>query len=130
MALFKQAFTRAGAAPDLGALANTLRPTLGDPFYLNAQLATGGVVTVFVEKPTVWTGPQTTAVQSAITAAADATPQSEAQNAIDNMAIFDKAILLALLDQINVIRAALPSPLGAITPAQAAAAVRAKAATL
>lgn len=130
MAMNRQAFTRAGAAPDLAALSITIRPTLGDPFYLNAQLSSAGVVTVFVDKPSVWTGPQTTAVQSAITAAADATPQTDAQNQIDGMPIFEKAILLALIDQLNVIRAALPVPLGAITPAQAAAAVRAKAATL
>lgn len=37
-----------------------------------------------------------------------------------------RAILLTLLDQINTIRAALPSPLVAITPAQAKAAVQAK----
>jgi hypothetical protein len=78
----------------------------------------------------VWTGPQITAVQSAVTAAPVSTPQTEAQNAIDDMGIFDKAVLLALIDQLNVIRAALPSPLVAITPAQAANAVRAKAGTL
>lgn len=126
----KQAFTRAGVAPDLIALANVVRATVGDPFYVAAQLSSGGVVTLFVEKPSAWTGPQITAVQAAVTAAADATAQTDAQNQIDTMAIFEKAILLTLLDQINVIRAALPAPLGAITPAQAAAAVRTKAGTL
>lgn len=130
MALIRQSFTRGGGVPDLVALATTIRPTVSDPFYLSVQVATGGVVTVVVEKPSAWTGPQTTAVQSAVTAAADQTPQGDAQNAIDTMAIFDKAILLALIDQLNVIRAALPSPLGPITPAQAANAVRAKAGTL
>lgn len=130
MPLFRQVFTRVGAAPDLAALTTAIRATLPDPFYVQPQLSSVGVVTVFVDKLTTWTGPQTTAVQSAVTAALDATPQSDAQNAIDNMPIFDKAILLALIDQLNTIRAALPVPLGPITPAQAAAAVRAKAATL
>lgn len=38
----------------------------------------------------------------------------------------NRAILLTLLDQLNTIRAALPIPLSAITPAQARAAVQAK----
>jgi len=37
-----------------------------------------------------------------------------------------RAVLLTLLDQINTIRAALPTPLGAITPAQARTAVQNK----
>lgn len=130
MAMNRQTFTRGGGIPDLGALATAIRGTLPDPFYVTPQVSNAGVVTIFVEKPAVWTGPQTTAVQSAITAAADATPQTDAQNQIDGMPIFEKAILLALLDQINTIRNLLPVPLGPITPAQAAAAVRAKAATL
>jgi len=125
MPLVKQAFTRAGNAPDLAALATAIRPTVGDPFYVTA--ATGAVV---VDKPSAWTAPQITAVQSAVTAAADATPQTDAQNYLDSMTIADKAIILAIIDQLNVIRAALPSPLGAITPAQAVAAVRTKAGTL
>ena len=97
---------------------------------MSVQVSLGGGVTVFVEKPTVWQASEITAVQSAVTAAADATPQTDAQNQIDAMPIFQKAILLALLDQINTLRAALPSPLAAITPAQALSAVRSKAATL
>jgi hypothetical protein len=121
--LIKQTFTRAGNAPDLGALANAIRPTVGDPFYLSVQAST-----VVVEKPSVWTGPQTTAVQSAVTAAADATPQNDAQNRLDAMDIFDKAILLTINDELNLLRTATATPTK--TPAQMAALVRAKAATL
>src|SRR4029077_16436241 len=38
----------------------------------------------------------------------------------------NRAILLTLLDQLNIIRAALPVPLGAITPAQAKTAIQNK----
>ena|SRR5438094_4956551 len=130
MALNRQAFTRTGNPPDIGALATPIRTAIGDPFYVSVQVSLGGGVTVFVEKPTVWQASEITAVQSAVTAAADATPQTDAQNQIDAMPIFQKAILLALLDQINTLRAALPSPLAAITLAQALSAVRSKAATL
>jgi hypothetical protein len=41
-----------------------------------------------------------------------------------------RALVLTLIDQLNVIRAALPTPLPAITPAQALAAIRTKAGTL
>ncbi len=125
MALNAQTFARAGGDPDLSALANAIRPTLGDPFYLGVSQGS-----VTVQKPSVWTAPQITAVQAAVTACAPATDQTNAQNQIDAMSIFDKAIVLAIIDQLNVIRAALPAPLGGITPAQAVAAVRAKAATL
>lgn len=127
MALFKQIFTRVGAAPDVGALANAIRPTIGDPFYLTPIVA-GGVVTIAVDKPTAWSGPDITAVQSAVTAAAVATAQTEAQNAIDNMTIFDKAVLLTINDELNLLRTATAT--ATKTPAQMAALVRAKAATL
>lgn len=128
MALNRQAFTRTGAAPDLTALANVLRPTLGDPFYVNAQASSGGGIVLFVEKPSVWTGPQTTAVQAAIDAAAVSSPQGDAQNLIDNMPIFEKAILLTINDELNLLRTATATPTK--TPAQMAALVRTKAGTL
>jgi len=53
--------------------------------------------------------------------------QLDAQAFVDTLPIWAKALCLALIDQLNVIRAALPTPLGAITPAQALAAIRAKA---
>ena len=67
----------------------------------------------------------------AVDAAAQATQdQLDAQAFVDTMPIWAKALALAIIDQLNVIRAALPNPLPAITPTQAIAAVRAKAGTL
>ena len=81
-------------------------------------------------KSTPWTQAQVTAAQGAIDGAPDDSPEVEAQYHLDIASVFERALLLTLLDQINAIRAALPTPLAAITPAQALAAVRAKAATL
>jgi hypothetical protein len=82
------------------------------------------------------TAPQRTQAQTILdtvaidVAALAAQDQIDAQAFIDGLPIWAKALVLALIDQLNVIRAALPSPLGAITPAQAIAAIRAKAGTL
>lgn len=82
------------------------------------------------------TAPQKTAGAALLlTVAIDAAAQAaqddlDAQLAIDAVPLVLKAIVLALIDQLNLIRAALPSPLGAITPAQAIAAIRAKAGQL
>lgn len=128
--MVRQTFTRAGNAPDLGALSTPIRTAIGDPFYLATQLSLGGTVTIVVDKPTAWQASEITAVQAAVNAASNQTPQTDAQNAIDNLSIFEKSRDLWLLDQINICRAGLPTPLAAITPAQAIAGVRAKAATL
>jgi hypothetical protein len=63
-------------------------------------------------------------------AAEDAELRLQAQSQVDNWPIMMEAFALALIDQLNIIRAALPVPLSAITPAQAIAAIRAKAGTL
>src|SRR4051812_41125342 len=97
----RQTFTRS-TLPDLAALATTIKPTIGDPFWLGTQID-GGTLKVWIEKPTAWLAGDITAVQSAVTACADATPQTEAQNEIDQMSVFQKAILLTLLDQINTL---------------------------
>jgi hypothetical protein len=78
---------------------------------------------------------KTTAAALLLTVAVDAAAQAtqdqlDAQGIIDGIPIWAKALVLALIDQLNVIRAALPVPLGPITPAQALAAIRAKAGTL
>jgi hypothetical protein len=62
--------------------------------------------------------------------------QQDAQAEIDQMPIALKAVVLALVDEINSVRVALPRPtpnappLAAITPAQVMAAIRVKAGTL
>lgn len=114
--------------PHLPSLVATLTPLLA--------VASAGSFTVRYQGGNVvieqasFTGVNMTSVTNAVVAAPVTSPQLDAQDAIDNMPILQKAIVLALIDQLNVIRAALPSPLGAITPAQAVAAIRTKAGTL
>jgi hypothetical protein len=111
--------------PDPAALITTLRSVLSD--------ATAGVARIdsnrfVVKKTTAFTAQDTAAAQSAIDTAPELTDARRAQNTIDGWPIELKALALTLLDQINVLRA--NDGLGAITPAQALAAIRAKAGTL
>jgi hypothetical protein len=122
--MIRQAFTRNGNAPDLGALAASIRTAVGDPFYVGVQFSIGGVVTVVVEKPTAWQASEIAAVQAAVTAAADATPQTDAQNQVDQLQIKDKAVLSLLIKELNILRAAVVPTLQPRTLAQAIAAVR------
>ena len=125
-----QAFTRA-TVPDLVALRAALPALIGATFtVVYPVLDQDGIVRLFLDKPTAWQPSEITAVQAACDATAILTPQLAAQRDVDSWPIELKALALALIDQLNVIRAALPVPLGAITPAQAIAAVRAKAGTL
>lgn len=87
-----------------------------------------GSSTFVVKKETPWTAPQIAAAQNVIDTAPAATPELAAQAWVDQMPLHEKAILLTLLDQINVLRAR--AGLAAITPAQAIQAVRDKAGTL
>lgn len=78
---------------------------------------------------------RTAAAAILTTVAVDATAQlgedqAVAQIGVDSLGIIEKAIVLALIDQLNVIRAALVPSKPPITPAQALAAIRAKAGTL
>lgn len=118
----------------------TARSTEPDFASLVAQLkaldATAGVqhqagsATYLLKKATPWSVPQIAAAQTAIDSAPASTPALTTQAVIDALPILEKAIVLALIDQLNVIRASLPSPLPAITPAQAITAIRSKAGTL
>jgi hypothetical protein len=83
-----------------------------------------------IGKSTAWTVNQIAAAQSVLDTSAAVTPELTAQSVIDNWSIDMRAFALALIDQLNIIRAALPAPLPPITPAQAIAAIVAKAATL
>lgn len=83
-----------------------------------------------LKKATAWSGSDITAAQAAIDTAPALTPQRQAQNEIDGWSIAQRALVLALIDQLNVIRSKLSPPLADITTAQALAAIRAKAGTL
>lgn len=109
-------------APDLQRQLRTVDPTVGVQLQLDGS--------VVIKKSTDWTAGQITQVQAVINAATGNSPQLQAQVEIDAWPIAMKALVLTLIDQLNTIRAALPAPLPAITPAQALAAVRAKAGTL
>jgi len=85
---------------------------------------------VQVKKEPAWTAPQLAAAQTVIDGAADPTPAAAAQFSIDTWPIEYKALALALIDALNVLRTHAAIGLPAITPQQAIAAIRAKAGTL
>ena len=115
------------------------RTTIPDPIALMAQLrafdSTIGTNPpykgkVSVKKNSNWTAPQITTVQNILETAPELTPQRAAQNEIDSWPIATRALVLAMVDQINVLRAGMNPALPPITPAQAFAAIRTKAGTL
>lgn len=125
----RQVFTRPLPPPDPGALSTAVVGIVG-ACLITPELDAAGTWTATVDKATAWVPADVVAVQSAVKAAAAGSPPLAQQRDVDGMPIAWKALALALLDQINIIRAALPAPLPAITPAQALAAIRAKAGTL
>lgn len=80
------------------------------------------------KKGTIWTPQQIIDTQIALDTTPALTPQLEAQRIIDSMSIFNKAIILLLLDEINILRTALSLPVR--TPSQAITGIRNKAGTL
>jgi hypothetical protein len=127
MAAYQTFTTARTTEPDPASLVTQLRAAV-DPTVGVQHLA--GAATFVLKKATAWTAPQITAAQTVIDSVAAASDQLTAQALIDSMSLYDKARDLTLVDQLNVIRAALPTPLGAITPAQALTAIRTKAGTL
>lgn len=113
--------------PDLVTLIATLRSTLADPTAVLLHMPDGSWL---AKKAAKWSAVDATAAQATLDSTPALTAQLSAQRIIDTLPIETKAVVLALIDQLNVIRAALPSPLGAVTPTQALAAVRTKAGTL
>lgn len=81
-----------------------------------------------VKKDTAWLAAQITAAQNAIDTAPAASARLTAQFDIDHWPIETRALLLTLLDQINVLRTA--AGMTTVTPLQAINAVKNKAATL
>jgi len=116
------------------------RTTEPDPATLLANLraldATAGYqhmpgsATYSLKKATAWLPAHVTAARNVLETSPAATPQFAAQADVDSFPIATRALVLALIDQLNVLRAALPAPLPPITPAAALAAIHAKAATL
>src|SRR5580765_3566667 len=113
------------------------RTTLPDSFQLTAALRliepTAGYsqtdLTHFRVKTNTPLSPANiTAAQNAIDTAPTKTPQNSAQAWVDNMPLEEKAILLSILDQLNVLRT--KAGLATISVNQAIQAVRDKAGTL
>lgn len=103
MAGFYRTFTRTLPPADEGALLTALR---GLDATAGISVTPDGA-SVTVKKSTAWTSPQITSAQNAIDTAPARTPQTAAQNVIDNMPIFEKAIILTILDETNRLRTAL-----------------------
>ncbi len=117
-----------GTAPHLPTLASTLTPLLAvaNAGGFTLRYDTGKVV---IEQAS-FSGVDTVAVDAAVAAAPAATPQLDAQAWVDALPIEMKAIVLTLLDEINILRTHAAIGLAARTPTQAVNAIRAKAGTL
>jgi uncharacterized protein YkwD len=116
--------------PDIVALRASVRTATADATAEVSPVEPFNMQKWVVQTAADLTGPISAAVQAALDSGAAYTPQHAAQDHIDGWPIELKALALALVDQLNVIRAALPVPLGAITVNAAIAAIRTKAGTL
>jgi len=124
MAFYKNFNSARLTFPDMIALLSALR-TQDNSIGISI---TGDKYTV--KKSTAFTNPQNTFIQNAIDNIPTLSLQRAAQNEIDNWPISLKALVLALVDEINQLRAALPNPLPPVTPNQALNAIRNKAGNL
>jgi len=121
------------AIPDV--VAQALR-TANIPFTGVSFVEIGNRTTWLVHFAPEATDPQKAQAQSILdTVAIDAAAQHaqdrrDVQAFVSDMPLVEKAINLTILDQVNFIRARLPTPLGAITPQQWIDAVKAKVDTL
>jgi hypothetical protein len=128
MAMELRTFTRTGNAPDLVTLGTALAPLLAVANAGSFHLRVAGA-SVVIEQGS-FAGVDLAAVQNAINAAPDDTDRNRAKDLIDAWPIELKALLLVLIDELNRLRTQPTTAFGAITPAQAIAAVKAKADTL
>ena len=113
--------------PDPVVLLTKIRTATNDP---TASLVTFDGITAIGKKATNWTPAQIASAQDIFDTTAPVSPQVLAQRQIDAFPIELRALILALVDQINVLRSKLSPPLSNITPAQALNAIREKAAQL
>lgn len=113
--------------PDNAAMATAIRAAVGDPV---AVLTSLDGRTAIGKKSTDWTAAQIASAQQIFDTTPPVTRQQQAQRAVDRFPVETRALVLALIDALNTVRAALPTPLPAITPAQALKAIRDKAGAL
>lgn len=113
--------------PDPAALLTGVKNATADP---TAVLAFIGDGTWRGKKAAPWSAADISAAQNVLDTTAVLTPQLAAQRAIDSFPIEYKALVLSLIDAINVLRTHPAIGLAAVTPAQALASIRQKAGTL
>jgi hypothetical protein len=118
------------------ALVDQALRTAGIPFESVSFVQDGNRATWTIQFLSAATDPQKAEAQTILdTVVTDATAlhaqdRKDVQAYVSNMPMVEKAINLTILDQVNFIRARLPTPLGAITPAQWIQAVKDKVDTL
>jgi hypothetical protein len=112
-------------APDLPALLAAVRAATGDP---STALVLTDDGTWRGKKAAEWSPAHIAAAQSALDTTPALTVQLEAQRKIDTYPIELRAHVLAMIDEINILRRL--HSLGDRTPAQAMTAIRTKAGTL
>lgn len=116
------------SAPHLPSLAATLTPLLAlagaGSFHLGYQ--NGAVI---IEQGS-FAGVDQGAVQAAVAAALEDTPQLQSKAEIDALPIYLRAVILLLIDQLNTLRTTPLAVLPALTEAQAWTAIKNKIASL
>jgi hypothetical protein len=87
-----------------------------------------GTTLYTLKKSTAWTQPQITAAQNLLQTTVDESPQLTAQSIVDQLTIAERASILTILDEINILR--VNAGLVARTPQQLLQGVKDKAGTL
>jgi hypothetical protein len=113
--------------PDNIAMTAAVRTAVGDP---TAVLLSFDGVTATGKKATAWTAAQIDAAQAIFDTADELSPQVVAQREIDRFPIEFRALVLTLIDEVNILRTHAAIGLAPRTPTQAITAIRNKASTL
>ena len=117
----RQTFTRSGNPPHIPSLADAIRSKLTGSFHIFVR---PGFVDI---EAGTWEGVTLSAVQADVTAAPDATPKVDAKYLVDTgLPTVQQALVLVLLDEINLLRANTIWPMTARTIAQLRTALKNK----
>lgn len=125
MAAYQSFISPRTTEPDAATLLSSLRASVDVTIGVAHTADSGAWI---FKKATDWSAQDVVNAQAVLDTCTAQTTQTLAQTRIDQWPIEFRALLLALLDQLNVLRAR--AGLVAITPAQALQGVRDKAATL